>query len=170
MLDLAHASPALFDEVLEHAGDAPVLVSHAACRAVNDHPRNFADDQLRRLAERGGVLGLMLHPLAIDHERRTVARAVDHLEHAVETMGVEHVCLGGDFVSRIARELPPLPQPPDGLAPPGLKAGSSLEGLAGPEDYPALLAALRGRGWDEAAVDAVAHGNLLRFLRRALPA
>ncbi len=170
VLDLAHASPALFDEVLEHAGDAPVLVSHAACRAVNDHPRNLTDDQLRRLAERGGVLGLMLHPLAIDHERRTIARAVDHLEHAVETMGAERVCLGGDFVARIARELPPIAVTADGLAPPGLEAGSSLEGLAGPEDYPALLATLRERGWDSAAIDAVSHGNLLRFLRRALPA
>jgi membrane dipeptidase len=168
VLDLAHASPALFDEVLERS-DGPVLVSHAACRAVNDHPRNLADDQLRRLGERGGVLGLMLHPLAIDHERRTIARAVDHLEHAAATMGVDRVCLGGDFVARIARQLPVTPLPRDGLAPPGLELGSSLEGLAGPEDYPALLAALRERGWAEHDLHAVASGNLLRFLRASLP-
>lgn len=170
VIDLAHASPALFDEVLERAGAAPVLVSHAACRAVNDHPRNLTDDQLRRLAARGGVLGLMLHPLAVDHADRTIARAVEHLEHAVEVAGIEHVCLGGDFVARIARELPAVPSPADGLNPPELEPGSSLDGLAGPEDYPALLAALRARGWSEEHVDAVASGTLLRFLRRSLPA
>jgi membrane dipeptidase len=170
VIDLAHASPALFEEVLERSGEAPVLVSHAACRAVNDHPRNVSDDQLRAVAERNGLLGLMLHPLAIDHERRTVARVIDHLEHAAATVGVDHICLGGDFVARISRELPPTPEPADGLMPPGLEVGSSIEGLAGPEDYPTLLETLAGRGWSRDDVAAVSHRNLFRFLRASLPA
>jgi membrane dipeptidase len=170
ILDLAHASPALFAEVLERSGDAPVLVSHAACRAVNDHPRNVSDDQLIALADRNGLLGLMLHPLAIDHERRTVARVIDHLEHAAAVIGVDHVCLGGDFVARISRELPPMPPLTDGLMPPGLEVGSSIEGLAGPEDYPVLVEALRERGWADDDIDAVTSKSLLRFLRAALPA
>jgi membrane dipeptidase len=169
ILDLAHASPALFDDVLSRSGEAPVLVSHAACRAVNDHPRNVGDAQLRALAERDGLLGLMLHPLAIDHERRTIDRAIDHLEHAAELVGVRHLCLGGDFVARITRELPPIPPPVDGLLPPGLELGSSIDGLAGPEDYPALLSALAARGWNAEDIDALSHRNLLRFLRSALP-
>lgn len=170
VLDLAHASPGLFADVLARSGAAPVLVSHAACRAVNDHPRNLTDDQLRALSERGGLLGLMLHPLAIDHERRSIPRVIDHLEHAAATIGIEHVCLGGDFVARITRELPAIPSPADGLMPPGLELGSSIEGLEGPEDYPALAIALRERGWSDADVDAVTHGNLFRFLKGALPA
>ena len=112
ILDLAHASPALFDDVLARSGDAPVLVSHAACRAVHDHPRNVDDDRLRALAERGGLLGLMLHPLAIDPGQRTIARVIDHLEHAVATIGVAHVCLGGDFVARISRRAAAVPVDP----------------------------------------------------------
>ncbi len=169
VLDLAHASRALFSDVIERAGDAPVLVSHAACRAVNDHPRNVDDHQLRLLSERGGLLGIMLHPLSIGHETPTIARVIDHLEHAAAAMGVEHVCLGGDFVWRIHRTTPPLPAPPDGLMPPGLDPGSAIEGLAGPEDYPALVAALDDRGWSADDVAAVTHRNLLGFLRRALP-
>jgi membrane dipeptidase len=169
ILDLAHASPATFADVLRRSGDAPVLVSHAACRAVNDHPRNVSDEQLRALAERGGLLGLMLHPLAIDHERRTIARVVDHLDHAASVMGVEHVCLGGDFVQRLSRVLPPSAPLPDGLMPAGLEEGSAIEGLAGPEDYPALSEALATHGWSAADIDAVTGVNLLGFLRRALP-
>jgi membrane dipeptidase len=169
VLDLAHASPRTFAELLERAGGAPLLVSHAACRVVHDHPRNLVDDQLRALADADGLLGLMLHPLAIDHERRTIDRAVDHLEHAADVMGLDRIGLGGDFVRRIMDVLPPLPETPEGLAPPGLERGSALDGLAGPEDYPALAAALERRGWREEDVAAVMGGNLLRFLRRSLP-
>jgi membrane dipeptidase len=171
ILDLAHASPALFDDVLALTGDAAVVVSHAGCRALNDHPRNLTDAQLRELAAHGGLFGLMLHPLAIGHERRTLDRVVDHLEHAVETIGVEHICLGGDFTARLTRELPAsLPPMTDGLMPAGFELGSSIEGLAGPEDYPALTGALLRRGWAQPDVDAVTHANLLRHLRAALPA
>jgi microsomal dipeptidase-like Zn-dependent dipeptidase len=54
--------------------------------------------------------------------------------------------------------------------PAGLELGSSIEGLAGPEDYPALTGALLRRGWAQPDVDAVTHANLLRHLRAALPA
>jgi membrane dipeptidase len=169
LLDLAHASPRTFAEVLDAVDDGRVLVSHAGCRAVNDHPRNLTDEQLRALAARDGVFCLMLHPLAIDPTRRTIARAIDHLEHAAGVVGVERVGLGGDFIARLSGALPAAPDPPDGLLPPGLELGSALEGLAGPEDYPALGAGLRSRGWSQPDTDAVMGGNLLALLRRSLP-
>ena len=170
ILDLAHSSPATFDEIIALAGGAPVICTHAACRSVNDHPRNLTDDQLRALAAAGGLFGLMLHPLAIGHEQRTLDRVVDHLEHAVGVVGIDRVCLGGDFTTRLSEVLPPMPEPADGLMPAGLKAGAGIEGLKGPEDYPALLVALTGRGWSDADIAAVSCDNLLGFLRRSLPA
>ncbi len=169
ILDLAHASPRAFSEILGRAGGAPVICSHAGCRAVNDHPRNLADEQLRSLADASGLFGLMLHPIAIDPVARTLDRVVDHLEHAIEIVGVEHVCLGSDFTTRLSQVLPPMPLPADGLMPPGLAPGAGIEGLKGPEDYPALLEAMRSRGWNEADIAAVSCDNLLGFLRRSLP-
>ena len=169
IVDLAHASPQTFAEVIARADGAPVICSHAACRAVNDHPRNLTDDQLRALAEAGGIFGLMLHPLAIGHEERTLNRVIDHLEHAIGVVGADRVCLGGDFTTRLSKVLPPMPEPADGLMPQGLEPGAGIEGLKGPEDYPALLAAMRARGWSEADVGAISCDNLLGFLRRSLP-
>ena len=117
IVDLAHASPAAFAEIVARAGGAPVICSHAACRAVNDHPRNLTDDQLRTLAAAGGLFGLMIHPLAIGHEERTIAKVLAHLEHAIEVVGLERVCLGGDFTTRLSQVLPPMPEPADGLMP-----------------------------------------------------
>jgi membrane dipeptidase len=169
VLDLAHASPRTFSDVLARLDGASVIVSHAGCRAVHDHPRNLVDEQLQALAEGDGLFCLMLHPLAIDPTRRTIARAVEHIEHAASLMGVERVGLGGDFTERLGRALPTTPDPPDGLAPLGLELSSSIEGLAGPEDYPALAQALHDRGWPETDVAGVMGENLLAFLRRALP-
>jgi membrane dipeptidase len=168
ILDLAHASPRLFDECLEaYAGR--VCVTHAGCRAVNDTPRNLSDGQLRALAERDGIFGLMLHPLAIDPVSPTIERVIDHLDHAAAVVGPERICLGGDWIKRL-HELMPAPAPPDGLMPPGLAEGTTIEGLSGPEDYPMLVAALRERGWAGAQLDGLLSENLLRFLRGALPA
>jgi membrane dipeptidase len=169
ILDLAHASPATFADVLARSGDAPVLVSHAACRSVNDHPRNLTDEQLEALAERDGLFGIMLHPIAIDANDKSIGRVLDHVEHAISVMGSEHVCLGGDFVRHLSQVVPWSPPAADGLAPPGLEAGSAIEGVAGPEEYPALVAALHERGLSGAVVDAITHRNLLGLLRRALP-
>ena len=170
ILDLAHASPAAFAEILARTDGAPVICSHAGCRGVNDHPRNLTDDQLRQLAATDGMFGLMLHPLAIGHAARTLDRCVDHLEHAIGIVGAGRVCFGGDFTTRLSEVLPPMPEPADGLMPAGLAPGAGIEGLKGPEDYPALLATLRARGWSESDVAAVSGENLLAFLRRALPA
>jgi len=169
ILDLAHAAPATFAEVLARIAGAPVICSHAACRAVNDHPRNLTNDQLKALADAGGLFGLMLHPLAIGHDSRTIDRVVDHLEHAAGVVGLERVCFGGDFTTRLTEVLPPMPEPPDGLMPAGLRPGAGIEGLKGPEDYPALIAALDARGWSPGDIEAVSWGNLTSFLRRSLP-
>jgi membrane dipeptidase len=170
ILDLAHASRGTFAEVLERVAGAPVLCSHGGCRGVFDTPRNLDDDQLRAIAQAGGVFGLMLHPIAIGPGRRTIDGVVDHLEHAASVMGADRVCLGGDFTQRLWEAMPPPPEPKDGLAPPGVTPGMGIEGLVGPQDYPALVERLGERGWKAEEVAAVTGGNLLRFLRESLPA
>jgi membrane dipeptidase len=164
-IDLAHASPRTFDDVLERAPGAPVLVSHAMCRSVHDVERNLSDAQLRALAGRGGVVGMMLLPIVVG-DPPTIDRVLDHIDHATDVMGAEHVCLGGDFIRQMHRATGP--GRPDPLLPPG-ELDRAVEGLAGPEDYPALVEALRSRGWAGDRLDGLLRGNLLRVLRRALP-
>ena len=163
--DLAHASPRTFADVLALAPHGGVLASHAACRAVHDHPRNLTDAQLETLAARGGLLGAMPHPIVVDPARPTLERFLDHVDHAVAVMGVEHVALGGDFLRQIVRARGEADQVYDGMP-----ADSAIEELAGPQDYPRLAAALSARGYGADDVRAIMGGNLLALLRRALPA
>ena len=168
-IDLAHASEPTFWDVLERSGDAPVLVSHAACRAVFDTPRNLSDEQMRAIAARGGVLGMMALPLVVDPTEPTVERLVDHVEHALEIMGRDHVALGGDFIRQLVHAGIVAPAPPDALLAPGATLDEALEGLAGPEDYATLVEAIRSRGLGDDVVGAITWRNLARLVRSALP-
>ncbi len=152
--------------MLEDAPHATVLVSHAGCRAVHDHPRNLADDQLRALAQRDGVLGVMCLPVTVGSER--LDDAVDHVDHAVSVMGVEHVGLGADFIRQVHRATGGGPIA-GGLLPPGMNADAAVEGLDGPDGYPNLVEALRRRGYDAERLDAILAGNFLRLFSRGLP-
>jgi membrane dipeptidase len=155
VLDLAHASEQTWRDVLEE--ELPFSVTHACCRAVQDDPRNLADWQLEALAERGGVLGLMGLAFVVDPEAPTLARWLDHFDHAVAVMGIEHVGLGADFVDTVDD---------DALS----KTRMGLEGFTAPDDFPALVAALRRRGYNGERLDAILSTNWLRILRTALPA
>ena len=169
VLDVAHASERTFWDVLERLEGAPVVCSHAACRSVFDHPRNLNDEQLRGLADAGGVLGIMQHPINVDHERPTIDRVIDHLEYAVEVMGIEHVGLGSDFTRQAVRAVGWV-EPMDTLLPPSMKADAAIEGLAGPQDFPNLVRALRRRGFEGSRLESVLGANLLRVFHEALPA
>jgi membrane dipeptidase len=173
VLDLAHASEPTYFDALEAASGAQVVVSHAGCRGIHDHVRNVSDDQLRALAGRGGVLGMMALTLTVGRDGATLERYLDHLDHAVGAMGIEHVALGSDFIdqviqSELAAGLPLNPATQEALELGGGRL--AIQELVGPADYPGLLDALRRRGYEGERLDAIAHGNLLRVLRAGLPA
>jgi membrane dipeptidase len=170
-IDLAHASERTFEDVLDRTGEATALiVSHTCCRALNDITRNTSDDQLRAIASRDGVVGIMALPRAIDPGRPDLDRYVDHVEHALDVAGGDHVCVGGDFMAQLVRSGCSTITPREAATlPPGLDIGLPVTGLEGPADYPALVGALRARGHDDETIAAVLHGNLVRFLRGALP-
>ncbi|HVS18068.1 MAG TPA: membrane dipeptidase, partial [Planctomycetota bacterium] len=133
VVDLSHAGRRSFFDALE-ASDRPVIASHSGCMAVNEHPRNLDDEQLRSLAQNGGVVGIVFCSAFLDAECMSQQRAAsedpeykalsgandselflrqgewlqahlpplslervaDHVCHAVETAGIDHVGIGSD--------------------------------------------------------------------------
>jgi membrane dipeptidase len=169
VLDLAHASAQTWHDVLEEG--IPFSVTHAGCRAVHDHPRNLADWQLEGLADRGGVLGMMALPFVVDHSAPTLSRWLDHFDHAVGVMGIEHVGLGADFVDQATPAehvlgLVEARQSETSQA----KSRFSLDDFTGPQNFPSLVTALGARGYDGQRLEAIMSGNWLRILEQSLPA
>ena len=172
VLDLAHASQPTYFDALEAAPGAQVVVSHAGCRGVHDHVRNVSDDQLRALADRGGALGMMALTLTVGRNGASLERYLDHLDYAVALMGIEHVALGSDFIDQVIQSELAAGKPLNPSTQEAMDLGGgrlAIHELVGPADYPALLDALRGRGYAGERLEAIAHGNLLRVLRAGLP-
>ncbi|MBS1870275.1 MAG: membrane dipeptidase [Actinobacteria bacterium] len=171
IMDVAHASRGTFDGVLELVADGggSVICSHTGCAALRDIPRNLTDDQLRALAAAGGMVGIAAVPPLIDLHDRSVDRMVDHVVHAMDVAGEQHVGIGGDFMTRLLRTgLVKLPRDIADRFPSDLDITAPLDGLEGPEHYARLAEALRRRSLSDAQIEAVLSTNMSRFLKRAL--
>jgi membrane dipeptidase len=142
LIDVAHASVALVDDVLAKA-TRPVLSSHGGVRGTCDNHRSLSDAQARAIAASGGVIGIGFWPRATCGE--DVAAIVRALRYAVDLVGVEHVALGSDF---------------DGA----VQVPFDVSGL------PLLTGALLQAGFSPADIEKLMGGNVVRLLLAVLPA
>jgi microsomal dipeptidase-like Zn-dependent dipeptidase len=94
LVDIAHASAATIDDVLKIA-TRPVVVSHTGVRGTCDNQRNLSDEQLRAIAQTGGIVGIGFWDTAVCGESaEAIAKAI---RHAANVVGANHVALGSDF-------------------------------------------------------------------------
>ena len=97
MVDLSHASEKTFYDALD-ISQVPVVCSHSSCRSLCDHPRNLTDEQMKRLASKGGVMQVTFYEGFLRQDAKaSLMDAIEHINHAVNIMGIEHVGIGTDF-------------------------------------------------------------------------
>lgn len=97
MVDLSYASEKSFWDALE-CSSKPIICSHSSSRALCDHTRNLTDEQMRALAQSGGVAQVCMYSGFLKKEEdATVEDALRHIMHMIEVMGVDHVGIGSDF-------------------------------------------------------------------------
>ena len=178
MVDISHVSDPLFWDVVRYARK-PVIASHSSSRELANVPRNMTDAMLKAVARNGGAVCVNYGPGFLersffDAEQAIWARAralppkerwqmvreetarlppvplsrlVDHIDHVAHVAGIDHVCLGSDF---------------DGIA-------ATPAGLENVAKLPALIAALRARGYAAGDVEKIVGGNVLRVLEANEP-
>ena len=98
IVDISHISDQGFWDVID-VTNAPIIGSHNACRALCEHPRNLTDDQIRAVADNGGVIGVTYVPSFVDADpaKQTLERLLDHFDHIVQVAGTDCIGLGSDF-------------------------------------------------------------------------
>jgi membrane dipeptidase len=159
VVDVSHLSEAGFWHVHEVA-TRPYIATHSSCRVLCDHPRNLTDDQIRALASRGGVVGVNFYGEYIG-DPPTLARVVDHVVHALEVAGEDHVALGPDYVwDYFATTDPPSMSDPEFTK-------WMPSGFRRPDELPALLDLVAAAVGEPVAAK-VAGGNALRLLREIM--
>jgi membrane dipeptidase len=95
LVDLSHCGQQTTADGIE-ASARPVSITHSGCAALSGLPRNKQDQELRALAERGGVFGVYLMPFLRERGQPDAADVVRHIEHALDVCGEDHVGIGTD--------------------------------------------------------------------------
>lgn len=98
VIDVSHLSDEGLADVLKIT-EVPFVASHSNSRRVNGHNRNLTDEQLKAIANKGGLIGLTYPGVFVDSDPRKVSfrRLMDHLDHMLDVAGADHIGLGSDF-------------------------------------------------------------------------
>jgi membrane dipeptidase len=178
LVDLSHAGARTLRKAIE-VSSKPVAVSHTACRSLVESPRNVYDEDLRLLADRGGVVGIFAMPFR--QSGQPVAEDyIRHLEHAVNVVGVDHAGLSTDGtltqVDDLATYLHYLGEAIQSRKAAGVSAPGEDEAVAlflpdltGPTQFELLTDRLIKRGHAASAIDKILGLNWQRLLKDVWP-
>jgi membrane dipeptidase len=177
LLDLSHGGARTMAQAAAHSKRPPVI-SHTAARALTDHPRNTADETIRAVADKGGVVGVYFMPFLTLDSRPKGSDLIAHIEHVAKVAGEDHVGIGTDngvlplAVDEAARKRNrewALARIKAGIASPG--EGPDVFPIVAEynsiDRYRRLADALARRGWSAARLEKLFGGNFLRVYREA---
>lgn len=98
LLDVSHLNDKSFWDVVNET-DKPIIASHSNCRALCDVPRNLTDEQMRKIAEFNGLVGINSFNQFVhkDVDKQTIEMLVRHAVHMADVIGIDHVAIGMDY-------------------------------------------------------------------------
>ena len=172
-VDLSHSGYRTTSEGIAES-KKPVLISHSGCAAVYAHPRNKPDEILKALADRGGYFGVYLMPYVVASPTvPTREHVLDHVVHAINICGADHVGIGSDgsiqktiltpeqkanFDQDIAR------RKKLGIGAPGEDRYPYVPDLNGPDHMEIIAFELTKRGQPTAVIEKVLGANFQRVI------
>ena len=175
LVDLAHGGRRTTREAIA-ASSKPVLISHTGCAALSDLPRNVADAELRAMADRGGVVGILFWPFLRTEGQPMANDLLRHIEHAIDVCGEDHVGIGSDnsisgvpmtpeYMKDNAEFMQMLLE--DGTLTPGRSTDlvTFLPDLNHPRRFETIAAMLSSRGHNDARIAKVLGGNFARVMQ-----
>jgi len=146
LVDISHADEKTFWDCINLSAK-PMIASHSNARAVYDNPRNLKNDQLKAIADTGGVIGINFYTKFIDKPGHVDTEAlIRHIEHICEITGYDAVGLGADF---------------DGME-------SLPEDVKGVENLDIIFNKLASMNYSESVIRKIAGENYLRVLSEIL--
>jgi membrane dipeptidase len=172
-VDLSHSGYRTTSDAIE-ASSKPVLITHSGCAAVYAHPRNKPDAILRALADRGGYFGVYLMPyLVASPTVPTRQHVLDHLVHAIDVCGADHVGVGCDGSIQAVTLTPEQKAAFDAdiarrkqlhIGAPGEDRYPWVPDLSGPSHMEVIAEELARRGQPSSVIEKVLGANFERVL------
>jgi len=177
VVDLSHAGPKSYSDALEIC-KVPPIVSHSCARGACNHVRNLTDDQIKALAEKGGVLGIMAKSFMLKpngaYEGTTIQDFVNHIDYVSKLVGVDHVGIGlenGYGRNELEMRILPFyhPEVVGAITPTGKYDFERFYSAAGLMDMSAaklnIMRELVNRGYSDGEIGKIIGQNFLRVFR-----
>jgi len=159
LIDLSHISESSFRDVLKIT-KSPVIVSHTCCYSLCPHERNLKDYQIKAIAKNEGVIGVTTYPALIDKDSPCLDKLLDHIDHIVKLVGINHVGFGADFSDVIDWGIEEVG--------PSFDTQPKTKGLEGVTELPNLIKGLVERGYSDKEIVAILGGNFLRVFKEVI--
>lgn len=172
LIDLTHSGHKTMMDTIE-ISTKPVILSHATCSAVYKSSRSSTDDELKALAQNNGLCSINLVPgfLTSKENRPSLDHFLDHLEHAIEIMGIDKVGIGTDWgshfktqdlVDRWNERMTSIYMIPE------LDYGDVTEGFENWSDCPNITCGLVSRKYSDKEIEGILGGNFLRVFKEVV--
>ena len=175
LIDLSHVGPRTTLDAIEMS-EKPVAITHANARSFCDHPRNKEEEALKRLAEKGGVVGATSYtPFLPKGYDSTVEDFVDAIDNMVERIGIDHVAIGTDSTHDQPLEFWHFIASQQGTKFPSTFADGSVpytevsfqpRGMATLAEFPNVADALAKRGYNAGEITKLLGGNWMRLFEQ----
>ena len=149
IIDLSHLNERSFYDVIEHV-NTPVICSHSNCKSLCDHPRNLTDRQILKIKDKKGLISVTAVPSFVsqDPDKQNIEGLIDHIDHLVNLIGIDHVGLGFDYMGFYDTN------------------EGNLNDLYNFSHSSKIIDALIFRGYTKREIEKITYLNYLRFIER----
>jgi len=144
LIDVSHVGPKTIDDILATTVN-PIIATHSGVRTLRNHYRNLTDQQIIKIAQKGGVIGVIFYPPYLTTaSTATINNVINHIDYIKNLVGIDYVALGSDF---------------DGIE-------RVVVGLEDVTKFPRLTEALLRRGYSISDVRKILGENFLRVFKQ----
>ncbi len=155
IIDVSHADEKTFWDIVEVA-NGPIIASHSNAYSLCPVSRNLKDDQIKAIANSGGIIGVNAWPEFVDKENPGLDKLVDHIDYLVNLVGVDHVGFGFDFTDFLEND-----------AVSSFKTGETVitPGINSADEIPNIIEVLQSRGNNDQELEKICFKNLNDLFR-----
>lgn len=158
IIDVSHANEKTFWDVYENT-TVPFIASHSNAYSICNSNRNLKDDQIKAIAERGGVMGMNAWPDFIDKQKPTAEKLAEHVDYIASLVGIDYISLGFDFCDFLQTDTTASFQE---------SAATATEGIENSSKIPHFLNILLKKGYSDEDIEKIAYKNIMRVIKQVL--
>ena len=170
-IDLSHVGELTADNVITHS-IKPVAYTHISPKALFDHARNKSNKQMKKIADKGGIVGVTMHPpFQLKGNQSTLDDYINSIEHCINVVGEDQVAIGTDFITGYQHDTPEWDYllRDKGYARKLWEIGEIKypPNFSSVADYQNLFKAMESHNWKSTRIEKILGMNWIEFLKKA---